>query len=77
MNIDILRTKSQSYQQTFAGTHGEKVLKDLKKFCMANEPTYVPGDSHATAFGEGRRDVWNRIMAHIHLTDEQLKRLGE
>jgi len=56
----------------------EVVLADLAKFCKANQSTAVVSqksqqvDPIASALAEGRREVWLRIMAHLHL-DERLK----
>lgn len=56
----------------------EIVLADLAKFCKANQSTAVVSqksqqvDPVASALAEGRREVWLRIMAHLHL-DERVK----
>jgi len=77
MRLDILTGRSQAYQQTFSSPHAKKVLADLRRYCMADKPTFMPGDPYATAFGEGRRDVWNRIMKHINLTESEISKLKE
>jgi hypothetical protein len=62
---------------------GEIVLADLKKFCRATASTVVVSpvsrsvDPIATAMAEGRREVWLRIMAHLHLEDRAVINLEE
>ena len=74
---DFLLTRKQSYLRTFDGVAGERVLKDLAKFCRANTTTFHP-DERASALLEGRREVWLRIQQHLNLSPEQLwKLLGE
>jgi len=77
MNIDILNRRSQAYKQTFSSPHAQRVLADLRRFCMADKTTFVPNDPQASALGEGRREVWLRIQAHINLTDAEIKSLKE
>ena len=49
------------------------VLKDIADFTRAHHPsgTFDP-DPYIHARNEGRREVWQRIMNHLHLTDEKL-----
>lgn len=49
------------------------VLKDLGKFCRANESTFHM-DARAHAVAEGRREVWLRIMNHTQLNEEEFFR---
>lgn len=50
------------------------VLAELHGFCRANASTFDP-DPRTHALLEGRREVWLRICALIHLTDAELLRL--
>jgi len=77
MRIDILKRKSQAYQQTFSSPHAQKVLADLRKFCFADKTTFVPNDPYASAFSEGRREVFLRINAFINLTEKEINSLKE
>lgn len=56
---------------------GDVVLADLKRFCKVNDSSFVPGDPYTTAFNEGRREVWNRIMAHLYLSDDTIASIVE
>jgi hypothetical protein len=50
-----------AFKNTFETTSGKVVLEHLSKFCLANRSTYVPGDSHHSAFNEGARAVWLEV----------------
>lgn len=75
--LDKIMGRHQAYKQVFEGPFGDKVLADLRRFCKASTPSFVPGDPHATSLNEGRREVWNRIQAHLGLTDAQVRQLNE
>ncbi len=61
----------------------ETVLRDLAHYCYANKPTLKISpqtgmtDPYAMAFAEGRRDVFNRIVALCNLTDQQIARIAQ
>jgi hypothetical protein len=61
-----------AYRQLLRQPAGQLILADLATFCKANAASMVPGDTHMTAFNEGKRAVWNRIQAVLHLTDDEL-----
>lgn len=60
----------------------EIVLTDLAAYCYARKPTLKVSqfDQHtdplAMAFAEGRRDVFNRIVAMCNLTADQIDRIA-
>lgn len=66
-----LGDRRYAYRQVFKGPHAEVVLKDLARFCRANESTFH-ADPRAHAVAEGRREVWLRLQHHLKLTPEQL-----
>ena len=68
---NLLFRRRYAYQQTFKGPLGQEVLKDLAKFCRANDTTFHE-DPRAHALAEGRREVWLRVQQHLNLTPEQL-----
>jgi hypothetical protein len=55
----------------FDAPQGFAILKDLARFCRANESTFNP-DPRTHALLEGRREVWLRIQEHLQLTTEQI-----
>jgi hypothetical protein len=83
-----IRKRRYSYRRLFLGDNGlnadgQMVLADLAKFCRANASTAVVSpisrsvDPIATAMAEGRREVWLRIMGHLHLEDRVVLNLNE
>lgn len=75
--------RRRAYQAVFLGPDGkpspaqELVLADFRKFCNATDSSFIPGDPHATAFGEGKREVWCRIQGNLFLSDEMISALVE
>ncbi len=67
----VLQQRKRAYTQSFSGVSGEAVLKDLSRFCRANESCFHP-DPRVHAVMEGRREVWLRILEHLKLTEDQL-----
>jgi 2-succinyl-5-enolpyruvyl-6-hydroxy-3-cyclohexene-1-carboxylate synthase len=62
---------------------GQVVLADLAKFCRANSSTAIVSpvsrsvDPIAMAMAEGRREVWLRLMAHLHIDERVVFNLNE
>ena len=55
---------AQAYQQCFTSEAGKLVLDDLRK-AFARRSSHAPGDPYTTAFHEGQRDVYLRVMAFL------------
>ena len=78
----ILKRRSH-YRATFNTPAGEHVLADLRRFCRASASSVIVSpqsgviDTHAMAVNEGRREVFLRIAAHLHLDDSALMRIKE
>lgn len=84
----ILRRKL-AYRRTFLNIDGklhndaDVVLTDLRRFCRATSSTATLSpisksvDPLAMAMAEGRREVWLRIMAHLHLDERTVFNLTE
>lgn len=60
------KDKVAMYQECFRSAAGKEVLKDLAQFCLVNQPTYVIGDPHHSAFNEGMRRVYLRVQSFIN-----------
>jgi hypothetical protein len=85
--IDRRLHRKADYQNCFLTPEGkptaagERVLKDLARFCRANQSTTVVSpltrtvDPVASALAEGRREVFLRIVRHLYLDDAYLTRL--
>jgi hypothetical protein len=64
--------RQAAYKNVFGdGEHAKLILKDLAKFCRAEESCFHM-DPRAHALAEGRREVWLRIQSHLNLTSEEL-----
>lgn len=75
---DFFRSRKIAYEQVFQkdNIHVDMVLKDLAKFCRANQ-TCFHADPRIHASLEGRREVFMRIMEHLKLTpDEYWEKYG-
>ena len=84
----IMRRKL-AYRRTFLNIDGKLhndadiVLADLRRFCRATSSTATLSpvsksvDPLAMAMAEGRREVWLRIMAHLHLDEKTVFNLIE
>jgi hypothetical protein len=77
----IFRRRVEAYQAVFLGdatkAQQERVLTDLKRFCHAEKSSYSKDDKYGIYIAEGRREVWLRLMAHVHLSDADVRRLYE
>ena len=71
-----LRRKRDAYIDAFRGPSGERVLKDLARFCRASTSTFDP-DARVHAFREGRREVWLRIQTMLNLPEKRVQELSE
>ena len=86
--LERIRKRRYAYRRMFLGEaglspDGQIILADLAKFCRANASTAVVNpitrsvDPIATALAEGRREVWLRIMAHLHIDEKVVFNLTE
>ena len=69
--IDFLRRRKHTFQLVFGSVAGQEVLRDLAKFCRANQSCFHE-DPRLHAVLEGRREVWLRIERHLNLTSQEL-----
>lgn len=84
-----IRRRRQAYRRVLgfgqAPTDDDRrvVLKDLARFCRAHRSTgvfsHIRGafDPLASARADGRREVWLRIVEHLHLDEKHLVNLRE
>ncbi len=54
----------------------ERVLADLRKFCLADASGFDP-DPSLHAFRAGKREVWLRLQYFLNLSDQEVHRLRE
>lgn len=87
--IDRILRRKLAYRRLFFDASGninrdaEIVLADLRRFCRAHASTAIISpvskavDPIAMAMAEGRREVWLRLMAHLHVDEKQVFNLVE
>jgi hypothetical protein len=81
-----LARKRTAYRQCFFDDNnqltqaGRTVFADLAKFCRAQQSTAIVSpisrtvDIHASMLAVGRLEVYNRILAHLHISDAEILR---
>ena len=69
--IEQLRQLKAAYQVALSAASGELLLRDLRKFCRADESCF-DADPRIHAAFEGRREVWLRINDFLTLSPEEL-----
>lgn len=74
--IDLLRRR-QDYRMIFGGEQGKRVLADLMRRHFVLRSTQIAGDSHETAFNEGRRAVVLDIMQAVGEKEDKLREITE
>jgi hypothetical protein len=72
-SLDIVRDRVRAYEMVFGGPAGKAVLEDLSKYCGYRH--YFDLDPYVNANMGGRRDVFMRILDHLHLDESELKSL--
>ena len=87
--VQRVLNRKTAYRRVFFDAEGnissnaEIVLADLKKFCRGTSSTVMVSpvsksiDPLAMAMAEGRREVWLRIMVHLHIDEKQVFNLEE
>ena len=64
------------------GAAADIVMRDLARYCYANNTTLTvsavtrQSDAIGMAFAEGRRDVFNRIVSLMNLSEAQIQRIA-
>lgn len=69
--LDFLRLRSRAYKTVFTNPRSNEVLKDLARFCHANETPFHE-NSRKTDILIGRQEVWLRIQQHLKLQPDEL-----
>lgn len=69
---------NKAYKRLFTSEDGETVLHDLMVSAgVISNLSYVQGDSHQTAFNEGRREIVNRIIETINIDPAKFRKMVE
>ena len=87
--IEKIMRRKRAYRRVFLdgdgnlGPEAKVVMDDLRRFCRASSSTAVVSpisktiDPLAMAMAEGRREVFNRIAAHLYVNEKQVFELNE
>lgn len=77
LKISDIITKSSDYKKCFESLEGQRVLKDLMNFCKYRDTSFIQGDPHSTAFNEGMRRVFLRVVKFLNMTEEELEKINK
>ncbi len=72
--IDRIRRR-QDYRRAFGGEPGRRVLRDLMRRHFVLRSTQIAGDSHETAFNEGRRAVVLDVLHALNANEDALREM--
>lgn len=65
-----------AYKAVFTSAQGDIVLRDLMIQCGLLSVSHVSGDSHDTAFNEGKRAVVLFILERLRWSEPELMKLA-
>ena len=69
-NAEITDELKKAYRAALSGPNGAVIRKDLE--FTANMTCHVPGDSHSSAFNEGKRVMARNFLLLGELSDVQI-----
>lgn len=79
--IKNVLVRRSHYRKIFKDESGQAVLADLKRFCRGQSSPLMASNGQSDVMGTGvaigRQEVFNRIIAMINISDEQLTNLKE
>ena len=75
LGLKAKRRKVQ-YKEFFSTDDGKEILADLARRHFVHTSTFVPHDTHHSAFNEGRRAVILDIISLVNIPMEELDKLN-
>ncbi len=75
LGLKAKRRKVQ-YKEFFSTDDGKEILADLARRHFVHTSTFVPHDTHHSAFNEGRRSVILDIISLVNIPMEELDKLN-
>ena len=75
LGLKAKRRKVQ-YKECFSTDDGKEILADLARRHFVHTSTFVPHDTHHSAFNEGRRSVILDIISLVNIPMEELDKLN-
>ena len=75
LGLKAKRRKVQ-YKEFFSTDDGKEILADLARRHFVHTSTFVPHDTHHSAFNEGRRSVILDIISLVNIPMEEFDKLN-
>ena len=72
--IDRIRQR-WNYRRAFGDVRGRRVLRDLMRRHYVLRSTQIVGDSHETAFNEGRRAVVLDVLYALNANEDAVREM--
>jgi hypothetical protein len=72
---ELAKQDEQDVRAILATREGARFFARLLDICGAHRLSYAPGDTHATAFNEGQRNVGNMALSELAKIDGYADRL--
>ena len=60
---------AKAYQSLKSSKKGKLILDDILKFCKYNQPSFVKGDPHETAFNEGLKSFARHVLILMNYSE--------
>lgn len=76
--MEFFQKRLSSYYKTLFDKDneaGSKVLADLFGFCNMDKSSFIPGDPYTTAYNEGMRRVFLRILGMVRMDERDMQEL--
>ena len=69
------KKRKVQYKELFDTDVGKEILADLARRHFVHTSTFIPHDTHHSAFNEGRRSVILDILSLVNIPIEELDKL--
>lgn len=78
-SLKRILSRRRAYRDVFTHPRAETVLADLKRFAHIGQSSFSEADIHGRrqAYIEGRREVVERIIGYLNVSDDDLRRMKE
>jgi len=70
------KKRKVQYKELFDTDVGKEILADLARRHFVHTSTFIPHDTHHSAFNEGRRSVILEIISLVNIPIEELDKLN-
>ena len=70
----IHRQRNADFLHSFSGTHGDRTVEYLSRFCLEKRNTFVPDSARKSDFNEGARSVILEIRRWLDMDITKLEK---